>query len=143
MPKLNGIISDNYYFSGYAFPLSGESGEKMEVADSLYVDSPFINLWEEFASASDWVDENDNYVYPSKSTFNVKPFGYGYTNANKNADIYYQGLGALYYSRPNRVRTFFSLRSGIGHYYGYDYYLPRRPENCDPVCYAVRLVKDI
>ncbi len=106
-----------------------------DMMDSLYVELP--NLWEVFASSSDWVDENGNPVFSTKkSVFNIKPFGFG-NYVDDKIYVVYQGLGAMYYASPLSARTFFSLKKGIGHYdssvrvWG------------GLICYAVRLVKDI
>ena len=124
---------DEWCLAQYEFPTLGcyDYDYYNAKADSLYANSSYIDLWEVFASVSDWVDENGNNVCPSISVFNIKPFGVGY-----GSKLYHQGYGALYYSNPTRTRTFFSMKQGIGHYAFRDYCT-------DSYRYAVRLVKDI
>ncbi len=139
LPKLSGIIGTTTYTQGAAFPIENGNLNLKSVADSLYVDSPVINMWQEFASTSDWVDDNGNQVFKTASIFNIKPFGFG--GIDDSVQFYYQGYGALYYSRPKRIRTFFSLKTGIGHY-GFTPDLVDAHKYAN-ICYPVRFVKNI
>ena len=86
-----------------------------------------------------FIDEDGNYVYTSNSIMNIKPFGYGNIE-NGAPEFSFQKFGALYYSRPKRCRTFFSLKAGIGHYR-----CSYEDSSRDKVgfCFSVRLVKNI
>ena len=128
------IYNDEYenILDGCAFKLN-----EQERHSYLYVGSPNIDLWEEFASASDWVDMDGTPNFPNTSRFNIKPFGRGTTSGH----FFNQGYGAEYYSCPSSVRTFFSLEKGkIGHYGYSDYYVY---SGTITECSPIRLVKDI
>lgn len=105
------------------------------IADVYNLQSAKTHLWKEvFASASDWVDNMGNNVFPATSILNIKPFGYAY-----NGEFKGQGVSALYYSYEySKLFSFYYRKDGVGCYpskqlynfWNEHYYMP------------VRLVKD-
>lgn len=95
---------------------------------NLCLKSNKVDVWQVFASVSDWVDSVGNNICPTMSLLNIKPFGF----VCHGDDLIAQGIGAAYYcdcyvlvlSNSDRgvayIRTFFDyIRGGSmrkGHY---------------------------
>lgn len=124
------IKEDGEYYPSYTIPeLSGDMKKSDSIANIAYLKSNIINLWRDvFASASDWVDSFGKSIYPDKSMFNVKPFGF-YISIGQEYCLNGQGISSVYYAEcadmPTYLISFCYGKEGVGLYptHWYDYHI--------------------
>ncbi len=83
---------DGYYNTNGVF-------NNVSAFSNLCLKSSKVDVWQVFASVSDWVDSVGNNICPTTSLLNIKPFGFVYAKDELRA----QGIGAAYYCYNNYV----------------------------------------